>query len=237
MDGFLTCVFEAFDKKEYPSLISKNDTVQLSIGAVLRKISTDNNKAERVYQGLEGQLGAAALKSVYYATLSAEPDAEAACLDFLRHAFKKGRGVFDELADPRVWRMYRIENTVSKETGRWIEFIRFSELEGGILFAEFEPEPNVLPLIMPHFADRLNAIPFIIHDKARHTAGVYDTNEWLIISSAEVKLPEYSDNEQEYRTLWKLFFNTMAIKERINPRLQAQMVPKKYWRHMTEMQL
>ena len=36
------------------------------------------------------------------------------------------------------------------------------------------------------------------------------------------------DDEMKYRALWKRFYNTIAIKERINPNLRRQHMPKKF---------
>ena len=236
LDGFLACVFEAFEKKEHPILIAKREAVQLTLGAEVRAIEPNAENAERVYNGIKEKLGSRALTLVYHATLSSDEDAEAAALRYLRLAFKAGRAVYSDLTDDRVLRMNKISREIEREAGRYLEFIRFSELEGNVLFAEFEPEPHVLPIIMPHFADRLRSQPFIIHDIGRALAGVYDTKEWYLISSATMSLPKLSENELEYRELWKLFYNTIAIKERINPRRQMQFLPKKYWNHLTEMQ-
>ena len=238
-DGFLTCVFDSFSAKSEggaPTVtqIYKTGDVQLTIGAQIVEIAADSAKAERVYNGISQKLGAQALRHVYCATLSAEPDAETAALAFLRLAFKRGRKVSDDLADPRVWRMFEIARTIGREQERYIQFLRFSELEGGILFAEFEPEANVLPLILPHFSDRLTSLPFIIHDTRRLIAGVYDTKEWVLVSSSDMNLPRISDKENEYRDLWQLFFHSVAIKERKNLKLQSQFMPKKYWNHLLE---
>ena len=37
-----------------------------------------------------------------------------------------------------------------------------------------------------------------------------------------------------FQRLWKGYFDAMTIRERINPRLQRQMMPKRYWRFLTE---
>ena len=235
MDGFLSCVFEAFSKRENPMMISKSERVQLAIGAQVKKIETSPENADRVYKGIQEKLGRYTLAAVYQATLSAEEDAEIAALRYLRMGFKMGAAAYRNLADSRVLRMNQISHVVSREAGRYLEFLRFSELEGNILFGEFEPEPHVMPLIMPHFADRLNSQPFIIHDKGRRIAGVYNAKEWYLVSSSEMTLPQISENENEYRELWKLFFNSIAVKERVNPRLQMQFLPKKYWKYLTEM--
>ena len=41
-------------------------------------------------------------------------------------------------------------------------------------------------------------------------------------------------NEQIYQNLWKMFFKTIAIKERKNARCQMQFMPKKYWQDLIE---
>ena len=233
-EGFLSCVFEAFLNKEEPALITACPEVQLSVASEVKEIATDAQQAERVCAGIREKLGTGALTAAYHATLSAEQDAEAAALQYLKLGFKIGKKIYGALTDSRVIRMREISRAVKREAGRFLEFLRFSELEGGILFGEFEPEQNVLPLIMPHFAERLKTQPFIIFDKGRSLAGVYNTNEWTVISGADPVLPRLSDNEREYRELWKLFFNSIAVKERINPDLQTQLLPKKYRKYITE---
>ena len=47
-------------------------------------------------------------------------------------------------------------------------------------------------------------------------------------------MPTITDKEIEYQNLWKLFFNTIAIKERTNPRCQMEYMPKKYWNDLIE---
>ena len=48
-------------------------------------------------------------------------------------------------------------------------------------------------------------------------------------------VPTISEREKEYQQLWKTFFQTIAIEERKNPRLQMQFMPKKYWKDLVEL--
>jgi len=235
LDGFLTCIFEMYEKKEHPAAIFKSDRIQLVFGQRLRDIETDLKKADRVYKGISEKIGGKTLDMIYYSTLSCEHDAETAAMEFVRLGLKIGKRIHDSLTDSRVDRLLKVAKHVSKEQMRYIEFLRFGALEGGVLFAEFEPEPHVLPLIMPHFTDRLNVQPFIIHDKGRGLAGVYDTKQWYLISSQDMTLPEKSKDERDYRKLWKTFYNTVAIKERISEKRRMQHLPKKYWNYVTEL--
>jgi probable DNA metabolism protein len=46
---------------------------------------------------------------------------------------------------------------------------------------------------------------------------------------------EPSEAEARSRALWKTFHRTVAIENRINPALQRQFMPARYWKHLTEM--
>ncbi|MEN6596618.1 MAG: DUF4130 domain-containing protein [Proteiniphilum sp.] len=43
-------------------------------------------------------------------------------------------------------------------------------------------------------------------------------------------------DEEMFQELWKGYFKAMTIKERINPRLQRQHMPKRFWKYLTEKQ-
>ena len=49
------------------------------------------------------------------------------------------------------------------------------------------------------------------------------------------KLKRYSEDELEYRRLWLAFFDHIAIEARKNPRLQMQLIPKRYWADTPEL--
>jgi len=45
-----------------------------------------------------------------------------------------------------------------------------------------------------------------------------------------------AEDEKQFQELWKGYFNSMTIKERINPKLHRQNLPKRYWKYLTEKQ-
>jgi probable DNA metabolism protein len=48
---------------------------------------------------------------------------------------------------------------------------------------------------------------------------------------------DYTDDEKEYRKLWKKFYDSVAIEERKNEKCRMGQMPKRYWKNLTEMQL
>lgn len=50
----------------------------------------------------------------------------------------------------------------------------------------------------------------------------------------EEKLMELDRTKEEYSDLWKVFFDSIAVKERENIKLQNNNLPVKYRKYMTE---
>ena len=44
------------------------------------------------------------------------------------------------------------------------------------------------------------------------------------------------ETEAQYRRLWRRFYDTIAIRERENPRLRMSHMPKRFWGTLTEFQ-
>ena len=68
---------------------------------------------------------------------------------------------------------------------------------------------------------------FVVHPRERPWYVLVDSGEQL-------KLPEYSPEEKEYRKLFQTFCHSIAIKQRQNSGLQLQMLPLRYREFMVE---
>jgi probable DNA metabolism protein len=138
--------------------------------------------------------------------------------------------------DEVVRRVTDMSRKTGWEAHRLKGFLRFSVMENGVMFAEISPENNCLSYLMEHFADRMNNLPFVIYDRTYKQAGIYSAGRWRIYEADRLTLPDYSADELEYRRMWQCFYDTIAIEGRINHKLRQQMMPKKYQRHILEMQ-
>ena len=235
-EGLMTAVFDSYSCHPAPEGVAQAQQCQQLLGREYRDVITDDEKADRVIAGVRRAMGADAYEKVWRAFLSCDDGKGDAIYRYIRLGMRIGRRILLRLTDDRVMRLEGIDRLVGREAGLLIEFVRFSEMEGGIYYGEITPENDVLPLIMPHFAERFHIQPFILHDKGRRQAGVFDTREWVLTSTEGMRLPDYARGEQEYRRMWKAFYNTIAIKELINPALRRNHMPKKYWKNMLEMQ-
>ena len=241
-EGFLTCV-HAHYYEEKASGIYRKDNYQASFLNGCRFVETDGEKAERVYEAIQTKISREDLRRIYRVFLSSDEEKENKLLRYIRLGFKEGSGISLLHSNPVVFEVQKCEYKVSVETHRIKGLARFSALKnsaaGGnvqeILYCCFEPDHDILEIIADHFADRLKNDPFIIHDKKRNKAVFSQSGGWYISDFTEKELPAFGVGEREYRDLWKKYFETIAIQERINPSCQKRYMPVRYWKNLTEL--
>ena len=89
---------------------------------------------------------------------------------------------------------------------------------------------------MPHFCKIFNSMSFFIHYVKRNIAGIYNTKEYKIFYGLDVLNISLSENEQQFLKIWKMYYNTVSIKQRKNTRLMKRFMPVRYWKFMAEKQ-
>lgn len=242
-EGLLTCIYEAYYRHENPSFIMESkkysEKVKDTLFSLLespRFIETDSLKSGRVYDAVEKKISAEALETVYHVFLSETANLEIMTLDYLRLGFKTGCDLNKRLQDKRVMDMLKAEKRVIFEVHRMHGFLRFQEKED-FYYAAYEPDHNITALLTPHFAERLPDQDFIIHDVGRGLASVCSGGDWFMTSLAGSGEVMGTDGTGcKYEALWKGYFSWASIEERANPRNQKRQMPKRYWKHLTEIE-
>ena len=231
-EGMLCCVHESYYKKELPSLIFGPSEMQETLFPV-KEIETNEEFAQKVKMSIASSISGEALHLVRMCYFSCEESREIIILNFLRMGYKIGHSVTSMLADDTVKTITDIARTVSREGHFYKEFLRFSEYNGALV-SIIEPKNFVLPLIIYHYCDRFPSEQFLIYDETHKHAIVYQNGEKAIIPLENLEVPKACEKEEKYRSLWKQFYNTIAIEGRINPKLRMNNMPKRYWKHLTE---
>lgn len=231
-EGLLCCVFESFDKKEIPSEIIFHGTEQLSLYPV-SDIETDPEKAFRVSSSIPKKISSEAFQLVCKGFLTCHPEKELLILNFLHLGFHYGGRIMSMLTNDTVNALFKAVHHLDREVHLFLGFVRFS-IYGEVLVSTIEPKNIVLPLMKQHFCERFSQESFLIFDKTNHMALVYRKYKAEIIPVDDLTLPSATGDEEYYRILWKTFYDTIAIKERYNPKCRMTMMPKRYWKHMTE---
>ncbi len=230
-DGLMCCVFESYEKREIPiDILVDSAAPQLFSG---RPVPTDQHKSGRVLASIPQKIGPAALDFVKHAFLTCLPRKELYILLFLRLGYRHGPQVMDMLTDEVVNTLFKAVNHLNRESHLLKGFLRFSVCNGALV-GEIEPKNLVLPLLTRHFCERYPEERFLIVDKTHGMGLMYQPYQARVVPVADLKLPETSADEQTFRELWRMYYDTIAIKERYNPRCRMSHMPKRYWKYMTE---
>ncbi len=233
-EGLLTAVYEAYYRHEAPSHINSTTSIQQSLLDTNVHITTDEEKASKVYKSIREKISYQALKNIYHAYLSEIYDIEAHILQYIRLGFKEGKNVDLYLSDDRVLAIHAAARKVMHEQHLMLGILRFKQLENNVYYAKYSPDHNVTTLISSHFIKRFSDQNWIIHDLKRKYAAVFDRNSCIFVDLDEQLQTGCSDNGYNYEELWKNYFTNICIKERVNPKLHRRNMPARYWKFLTE---
>lgn len=231
-DGLLCCVFESYDQKEIPTDILLPDAVQTTLFSV-KEIKTDGKKANRVLVSIPKKIGEFALDLVRHAFLTCFTQKELYILLFLRMGYRYGPSVMNMLTEDVVNKLVKAVKHLENESHLLKGFVRFS-IFNNVLVAEIEPKNYVLPLMTQHFCERYPEERFLIYDKTHGMALVYQPYQSTVIPIENLEMPEPDGQEKSFRKLWQLFYDTIEIQGRHNPKCRMSHMPKRYWKYMTE---
>ena len=231
-EGFLSAVFAVYRAKDGDAFIQGHFEPQLGL-MELRQVETSEEQAERVHQKLE-DISEDLSKRMYRAWLSREEQIEQAILAYIRLAVEQNRDPFEQRYLATVSTVLQAEYRVAYDVHRHFQFIRFKRAGDTVYLADIEPQYDILLLLTGMFTDRLDGFRFLIRDIRRGKCLIWDQRHfWL---STDPALLASTPEDTEYERLWQLYFHNVAIPERINPKLQTLLVPKRYRRMMTEFQ-
>lgn len=243
--GFLTCLFESFERKEVPRAIYNEEHYQATVFDEHRVIITDDTKSHRVYQGLYKRLGKERTTDLYRNFLSEDVGAWNAAFRIAYRIFKGENNILENYGDSDVMLFHFTLKKVSRERHRMKAFIRFSKSSDGLFYAIVEPDFNVLPLNITFFRNRYANQPWLIYDAKRNYGIFYDkhsvhevTMNLLKDGIADNFPAAISLNEKDelYRHLWQQYFKSTNIEARKNMKLHLRHVPRRYWKYLDEKQ-
>lgn len=232
--GFLTIVFDCFRTKTLPIKIFSEDLYINNFLDKVYHINTNEEKAQRVFNGIYKQIGYISLFYSFYAFLSNYKNKETDILKYLCNGFEIGSKINHKLTLPYVSKVISMHKYALGECHRLKGLLRFIETDTNVFYSTIHPDNNILEPLGHHFMNRLPLQDFIIHDKNRELCFLYHNNNYNIVDGRDFITPNASNAEKQYQSLWKLFFNTISIDERKNSKCQMQFMPKKYWKDLIE---
>lgn len=246
IDGIFTAVYDSWNSGyglmnvRIEVLNGKDDCYNLELFSEYIVVEPDTEKAEKVARSIRNKISEEAYEMVGYAAVSDSPWKADRILRFLMLGFRVGASVVNRLGADAVRDLFELRRYVGNELHLYTGFLRFAELDNGVMFAKFEPKSDLAALIMPHFVNRFPNENIIIYDVRRKKAAVYKNGGTWFMTEVPDEIADdvlhTANQENEYQKMWKSYFTHMAIEERINPKLQRNMMRLRFRTHMTEFQ-
>ncbi len=242
-EGFLTLVFDCYEMKIFPDKILRDDDTE--IFPVDHDVISDEVKAKRVWTGLRKKISGDSCRLLFRAFLSEADDIELLILNYIREILQSPVNVELNFGNPYVLEMLKISRKVNREAQRIPMFVRFQKTCDDIYYASFDPQYDVLPLVIHHFEKRFADQKWIIYDTRRRYGFYYDlktttevtfTESMVNPATGEIDESIMDRDEQLFQELWKSYFKSMCIVERLNPKLHRQLLPKRFWKYLIEKQ-
>ena len=234
-EGLLTAIYYAYSYKEKCTIVRVHN-YKPSLLSEVYEVITEEDKFSRVYKSIMDKLNEEVLQKVYYLYLSDIRGAEDIILDYIKLCYRFGVNINLAKNNSTISAVDKIARKVSHEAHRFTGFVRFREIGHLSYYATIEPDYNILPLILNHFKIRFSDQNFIIHDLKRDVAIVYNKKEAIItnLTKEDGERLNSSINDNDFENLWRVFYNSINIKERENHRCRNQYMPKRYWKHLIE---
>ena len=232
-EGFLCCIFESYANHEVLTAICRDEDFEPSLYAS-RQILTDRDHANRVYRKVVKSSQDAVLL-LRRGFLTCMPEKELHLYHLVVKLLREGPGFLTNLSDETLYPVIKAVRFLAGEAEKLRGFVRFSELSG-VLGAEIEPKNRILPVLRGHFCARYQNEKFFIYDRTHREALFYAEGKAVIVPLDSFHMAPPDETEASYRLLWKRFYDTIAIRERDNPKCRRSNMPKRYWNTMTEFQ-
>lgn len=201
-------------------------------------LNTSIEKAVKVSESVKKKFNGKVFYNIYMTAVSEEDDKADILFRYIQYAYDMGDRILECMAIPEVMSVTKICKRVWFEYDHFRGFIRFTEMDNNTLKAKIQPKNDILELLGEHFKDRLANENFLIEDIGRKKVLLHKKEcDFVIYNNIVTDNGNYgimSDREKTYEDLWRVFFDTIAIKERNNNELQRNNLPLRYRKYMTE---
>jgi len=200
-------------------------------------IANEPPKFEEEIRGLRGSGDPEAFKlfknELFFALLNKNPSKYRVIDQVIEQSKEKGLSYVLCKVSNEARKFHHLAREVGAERYRATAFMRLQPIEQhNVLFGEFEIKHQTGELIMLHFMKRFPRYNIII--TFGHEVYIGRNNEIFKekIDRKKVVLPKEKDEFEKY---WLAFYRSQFIPERKNLRYLKRMIPKKYWKWVTEL--
>lgn len=192
-------------------------------------VDADEKKAESVIYAINCKISPAFYSQISYCLGAYEQDTLDTIYRVLILGFAYGEHILSMYQYKDITRFLEISRRYGGEAHSFLEFLRFHCIGGRLFVAHIEPKSRVVMPVAEHFADRMPSEYWIIVDDIHKEAAVHPADSayymYYLTEEELEKLKQTEKDNDSYTLLWKTYFDTIAIKERKNPKCQLYHFP------------
>jgi probable DNA metabolism protein len=210
----------------------------------IHTVLTDKVSADRVWKGLYAKLDRRTRNMVMHVWLSEEDGNDMLLMRYMRKVFDSSQSIVSNFTDSDVLAVHKLAMQVAHEGEYVRQFVRLQKASDGSYFGAVAPKYNALPLAVDYFQDRFADQRWLVYDTRRHYGYYYDletVREVTLEDDRHLLEGKFGDDiiaadEKMFQQAWCGYHKALTIKERSNPRLQRQHMPRRFWKYLTEKQ-
>lgn len=201
-------------------------------------VDEDPSKIQSVIDAVNRKISPYVYSEIAYAAGAYEPDTLDTIYRVLILGFHYGPKVLEMYQFKDVTRFFEIRRRYGREADSFLEFVRFNYVNSSVYVAHIEPKSYVLLPVAEHFIDRMPSENWIIIDDVHKEAIVHPSNSpyYLRYLTEEeyLHLLETEKSEDIYTSMWRSYFEHIAIEARKNRQCQLNHFPEWKRKHAHE---
>lgn len=239
-EALLSCIYDAWSSGHgHKNIrIEYEQTAERTLFDEYIYVPTDSQKALSVTDAVNCKVSQYFYQELCYCAMGYEPDIPDIIYRLMVLGFAYGPSVLKQVQYEAVMRFNEIRKRVGNEAHHFREFLRFHMIRDSLYVAHIEPKSRIVVTLGFPFQDRMPSENWMIIDDIHKEAVIHPRNEDFYLrtltDSEYISLLETEKINDEYTDMWKVFFDTIAIKERINPALQRNLFPLWTRKHAPE---
>jgi len=242
-EGLLTAISDAFTMALVPDKIVSIKSFQDDLFATKYEIETDFEKFEILWEQILSKTNEQNCQRIFKAYLSEVQDIELIIYNYIKLIIETPHNVELDFSNDSVVKINNLQKKVGREAHRVMMFVRFQKTVDDIFYASFEPKYNVIPLTISHFKNRFADQRWVLFDTRRKYGYYYDLENVTEVTIGKQKIDYNSGkvnddvlhvSEKLFQKLWKVYYESINIKERKNTKVHMQFLPKRFWKLLPE---
>jgi len=242
LGAMLSCIYDAWASGlgHQNIKLAYEPLNQLNIFDTYIHVDEDEGKIDSVISAINHKISPEFYHTIAYSAGAYEEDTLDTIYRVLILGFHYGPSVLSMYQFKDVTRFFEISRRYGREAHSFREFSRFTLVNGNVYIAHIEPKSYVLLPVAEYFADRMPSENWVVVDDVHHEAVVHPCNtQYYLRTLTDDEFELIKDTEQNvdaFTSMWKTYFDSIAIKERANRCCQMNHFPEWKRKHVTEFQ-